>query len=420
MRAWLYGRISNDEDTECNSQLNQQGICRSFAQSHGYKIVGQSFDEHISGMTFPRPGLDALTCAVEKGLVDCVIVKDLSRLGRHRTQTALFIDYLRQQNVRVLSATEGTDSFREEDELMMGVRSLMNDLYARDIGNKIRAGYRQKQKEGLVITPLFGYRKDRNTNEILLHPSAAETVRMIYTMYLQGCGQKEIARRLTALGRKTPAQIRIEQGGNFAVRKSSDGKFQWNYASVKNILTDESYTGLLQNHRTNTRNGKASAVPEAEWLRHEDFYPVIVDRPQWEQVQRLLKQNARPANSTKPRHRYAGLLQCRDCGSVFVPMNRCWNGKRRVEYVCNGYHRGGKAQCSSHRIHEEVLDSAVETFIADHLESLRQQSDRLAQMQKIWALRKPSLDAHILMLQKQVGVLEEEIDGIVMAKVKNT
>ena len=98
--------------------------------------------------------------------MDSVLVKDLSRLGRHRTQTALFIDYLRERGVRVLSVTEGLDTFQEEDDLIIGVRGLMNDYYARDIGKKIRAGYRQKQKEGIVITPPFGYWKDRNTGEI--------------------------------------------------------------------------------------------------------------------------------------------------------------------------------------------------------------------------------------------------------------
>ena len=147
-----------------------------------------------------------LTAAVQAKQVDAVLVKDLSRLGRHRTQTALFIDFLRQQQVRVISVTEGVDTFCEEDDLMIGVRGLMNDYYAKDIGKKIRAGYRQKQKEGLVITPPFGYWKDRNTNQVLVQAEAAETVQLIYALYLQGCGQKEIARRLNSFGRKTPAQ----------------------------------------------------------------------------------------------------------------------------------------------------------------------------------------------------------------------
>ena len=213
MRVWIYARLSNDDDREMNSLLNQQEICQAFAEQHGHSIVGRSFDDNVSGMKFSRRGLDELTAVADAGEIDAVIAKDLSRLGRHRTQTALFIDYLWEHQVRVLSATESIDTFRDEDDLIIGVRGLMNDYYARDIGKKIRAGYRQKQKEGLVITPPFGYWKDRNTNQIKVNTEAAITVQIIYSLYLQGCGQKEIARRLNALGRKTPAQLRAEKCG---------------------------------------------------------------------------------------------------------------------------------------------------------------------------------------------------------------
>lgn len=126
MRGWLYARLSNDDDPAQNSLQNQQEICRAFAEKSGWTIVGSSADNNISGMNFSRRGLDMLTAAVQAKQVDAVLVKDLSRLGRHRTQTALFIDFLRQQQVRVISATEGVDTFCEEDDLMIGVRGLMN------------------------------------------------------------------------------------------------------------------------------------------------------------------------------------------------------------------------------------------------------------------------------------------------------
>ena len=104
MRVWLYARLSNDDDREMNSLLNQREVCQAFAEQHGYIIMGQSFDDNISGMSFDRRGLDELTAAAAADMIDAVIVKDLSRLGRHRTQTALFIDYLREHQVRVISA----------------------------------------------------------------------------------------------------------------------------------------------------------------------------------------------------------------------------------------------------------------------------------------------------------------------------
>ena len=420
MRVWLYARLSNDDDQEMNSLLNQQEICQAFAKQHGYIIVGQSFDDNISGMSFDRRGLDELMVAVDADKIDAVIVKDLSRLGRHRTQTALFIDYLREHQVRVISATEGVDTFRDEDDLIIGVRGLMNDYYAKDIGKKIRAGYRQKQKDGIVITPPFGYWKDKNTGQIKIDAEAAVTVQLIYSLYLQGCGQKEIARRLNAAGRKTPAQLRAERCGREVrhTHKTRDGQFLWTYASVKNVLAEEAYTGVLVNHRREYLGGKARAVCEADWLRHENFYPVIIEKAIWQQVQTRLKQQARPAVNNRTKHRYAGLLTCQECGNVFSPMIRYWNGSRRVEYVCRGYQRNGKGYCSSHRIHEEVLDKAV----WDHAKKLREQYaaelKKVTQLQKQWALRKPVLDAHCLTLQKEILRLEQEVDELVMEKIQ--
>lgn len=348
--------------------------------------------------------------------------EDLSRLGRHRTQTALFMDYLREHQVRVISATEGIDTFCDEDDLIIGIRGLMNDYYARDISKKIRAGYRQKQREGIVITPPFGYWKDRNTNTIELHSEASETVQIIYSLYLQGLGQKEIARRLNALGRKTAAQLRAEQCGRevCAASKTKDGRYVWTYASVKNILVEEAYTGVLINHRSETNSGKAKRLEQAEWYRHENFFPAIIQRDIWEKVQQKLKAQARPANGNKAKHRYAGLILCKECGSPFVPMTRYWNGKRRVEYVCKGYHRNGKSYCSSHRIHEEVLDAAVQEFAQIMRIKMGEEQKKLKQKQKMWALRKPILDAHIFALQEKIQKVEQEVDLLTMSKIEAT
>ena len=362
---------------------------------------------------------DKLTAAVDADMIDAVIVKDLSRLGRHKTQTALFIDYLRERQVRVISATEGVDTFRDEDDLIIGVRGLMNDYYAKDIGKKIRAGYRQKQKDGIVITPPFGYWKDKNTGQIKVDTEAAVTVQLIYSLYLQGCGQKEISRRLNVMERKTPAQLRAERCGREVrqTHKTRDGQFLWTYASVKNILVEEAYTGVLNNHRREYNNGKAKHIDKTDWYRHEDFFPVIIGKQEWVQVQALLKRQARPANGNQAKHRYAGLLTCWECGNTFIPMIRCWNGKSRVEYVCRGYHRNGKSYCSSHRIHEETLDEQVWALVSAMHDSRAEELKKLAQMQKMWALRKPILDAHILSLQEKVLELEQEIDEIVIERI---
>ena len=418
MNAWLYARLSNDDDPEMDSLANQMEICKEFALGQRYSIAGSSFDDNVSGMKFNRKGLDMLTDAVEAGQVDAIIIKDLSRLGRHKIQTALFIDYLRQKNVAVISATENLNTLEEEDDLIVGIRGLMNDFYARDIGNKIRHGYREKQKAGLVITPPFGYRKDRNTNCICIHPEAAETVRLIYALYLQGCGQKEIARRLNRLGRKTPAQLQAERYGKdyYAVRKSAEGKYIWDYASVKNILTDESYAGVLTNHKREIHSGKSKPVDSENQFRHENFFPAVISQEDWNTVQILLKANARSAPGNKPSHRYAGLLQCGGCGSVFVPMIRYWNGNRRVEYVCRSYHRGGKAICSSHRIHEEVIDQQVTEQLAEQKRSWEHEQLVLSCLRRELDKKMPGIQRQVAQLRQEIAENDEKIDELLLMK----
>ena len=204
MRAWLYSRLSRDEDRELNSLTNQQKILTEYADSNGYKIVGSSSDDNISGMHFNREGIEKIYSAVEDKIIDAVIVKDLSRLGRHRTQTAMFIDYLRQNDVRVLSVTENIDTSNEDDDLMVGFKGIFNDMYARDISKKIRAGFNQKQKDGIIMIPPLGYFKDKNTRQVVIVEEHAEIVRKIFNLYVSGYGLKAIAKILNEEGIKSP------------------------------------------------------------------------------------------------------------------------------------------------------------------------------------------------------------------------
>ncbi len=191
MRVWLYARLSRDEDDELNSLTNQQNIIREYVEKNNYTVVGESFDDNVSGMHFNRDGINKIYEAVENKLIDAVIVKDMSRLGRHKTQTALFIDYLRENDVKVLSVTENLDTSNENDDLIIGFKGLFNDMYARDISRKVRAGFLQKQKEGLVMIPPMGYFKDKNTQEIIIMEEPANIVRRIFQMYLNGYGLKK-------------------------------------------------------------------------------------------------------------------------------------------------------------------------------------------------------------------------------------
>lgn len=416
MRVWIYSRLSNDDDPEQNSLLNQERICREHAKQNGCTVVGSSSDDNISGMTFPRPGLRKLSEAAESGSIEAMLVKDLSRLGRHKTQTALFIEYLRERNIAVISVTEGLNTLAENDDLIVGIRVLMNDFYAKDIGTKIRAGFRQKQKGGLVIIPPFGYWKNKNTGTVEIIEEAADTVRHIYSMYFSGIGLIQIARQLTAERRRTPAQLQLEL---YKRHFGNTKPYMWSFTSVKNILQDESYVGTLTNHRREITSGKTSYVPEAEYYRHENFYPPIVSKEAWLAAQDLLsKAPSKAASSPPSRHRYAGLLECADCHSPLVAINRRWNGRTRVEYICKTYMRHGKAVCLSHRIHEDVIDSALYEKLSELRSDAQNTLLTIQAYQKLLSLKVPALNAKRISILKRVSELEAEIDEIVMEKLK--
>ena len=426
MRVWLYYRLSRDEDKQFNSLKNQYSIIESYALNNGHTIVGSSFDDNVSGMHFNRAGIDELTDAVENGMIDAVIVKDLSRLGRHKTQTALYIDYLRQNNVRVLSATESIDTFNEADDLIIGFKGLMNDYYARDGSRRVTAGLRQKQRAGLVITPPFGYFKDKNTKQVVIVPEAAETIHQIFSSYLDGKGVKAIAAMLNENGNKTPALMqkhltgkRLPENQELIIKK-----YLWDATMVSRILQDESYTGTLICHKSerNKINKTNRATSPDEQFRHETFLPSIIPRDLWEQVQELMAMRKREsvrAGEGRPILRYSGLIACGDCGRAFTGRRVKQKNGERVEYICSTYLRYGKEHCGAHPIREEYLDDIVR----QELQNTKQQYQSLwTQLEKAiegWLPKTTNTQQQLKKQRERIELLEEEVETILMERIRD-
>ena len=426
MRVWLYYRLSRDEDDELNSLTNQRKIIYDYAVSQGHEIVGESFDDNVSGMHFNREGIDKIYDVVEQGRIDAIIVEDLSRLGRHRTQTALFIDYLREHDVRVLSATENIDTFNENDDLIIGFKGLVNDFYARDGSRRVRTGYRQKQKEGIVITPPFGYFKDKNTKQVVVVKEAAETVRYIFSLYLSGHGMKAIARQLNDEKRKTPAQIQLEllRKRQPHTRDHIRKKNIWDSTMVSRILQDEIYTGTLICHKSerNKINKTFRFTEPEEQFRHEDFLPAIVTKEMWQEVQNLIAQRKAVrvrAGTGHPVLRYSGLLRCSDCGRTFVGKRVKLKSGERVEYICDTYLRYGKEHCSSHVIREELLDQLITEELRSAKRLYQQNWDRLQAVIDRWIPQQPSVEKKRKSLLSQIDTLEEEMEVILMERIRD-
>ena len=426
MKVWLYYRLSRDEDEELNSLNNQRKIIYNFAVSNGHEVVGESFDDNVSGMHFNREGIDKIYEVVEAGKIEAIIVKDLSRLGRHRTQTALFIDYLREHDVRVLSATENIDTFNENDDLIIGFKGLVNDFYARDGSRRVRTGYRQKQKEGIVTIPPFGYFKDKNTKKVVVVEEAAETVRLIFSAYVGGSGMKAIARTLNEQRRKTPALMQMELL-NKRLPNTQDGilkKYLWDATMVARILRDESYIGTLICHKSerNKINKTFRFTDTEEQFRHENYLPMIVTREIWEQAQALLaerkEKNVR-AGTNRGILRYGGLLRCKDCGRTFIGKRIKLKSGERVAYVCDTYHRYGKEHCSSHMVDEETLDRLIGAEILRTKKMYEENWSRMEWLIERWTPKASTASAKISKLQEHILLLEEEVEVILMERIRD-
>ena len=427
MKVWLYYRLSRDEDEELNSLSNQRSILVEYAEKNGHEIVGESFDDNVSGMHFNREGINKIYEQVENNAIEAIIVKDMSRLGRHKTQTALFIDYLREHEVRVLSVTENLDTSNEDDDLIIGFKGLFNDMYARDISKKVRAGMVQKQKQGFVMIPPLGYFKDKNTGEVKVVEKHAEIVRRIFNMYLEGYGFSVIARILNEEGIKSPAYYQKKLlGKNLGYNKPKIGfKYLWDNTGVKRILVNDFYIGTLTCHKT--YNNKITHVrkdlPKEEQIVHENFVKPIISKEKFEQVQKLIEQKREGkvrASSGKPCHRYSGLLKCGDCGSTFVAIRRRWRNKpERIEYSCNGYHRYGKGNCTPHRINESELDELVYSEILRISEQAKDNYDKVDEEVSKWRKQKNSVTSKIKSLKGELAQRKTDQKEILLERIRD-
>lgn len=276
------------------------------------------------------------------------------------------------------------------------------------------------------MIPPFGYFKDKNTKEVVIVEEAAEIVRLIYNLYVDGHGLKSVSRILNERGCPTPAYFQDKLLNKRTPHTWPDiaKRGIWINTTVKRILKDEIYTGTLINHKTesNNINKTIKFIPPEEQYRHENFLPAIITKELWEQAQFLLAD--RPARNVRSAagqriHRYTSLIVCKSCGRCFVAKRRTWNGEERVEYVCNSYHRYGKEYCSPHRVHEEDLDK----LIFSELQSIKWMAEEnwksIDKQVKDWAAQKSNVEQQITRLNEKIFSLESEIEVILMERIRD-
>ena len=372
----LYERLSRDDELqgESNSISNQKQMLEDFARRNGLPNPTHFTDDGISGTRFDRPGFLAMMEEVEAGRVEAIVIKDMSRLGRDYLKVGQVMEVLRQRGVRLIAINDGVDSLKGDDDFTP-FRNIMNEFYARDTSRKIRSVFKSKGMSGkhLTGTVIYGYLWDEKREHWLLDEEAAEVVRRIFSLTLEGYGPYQIACKLSADRIEIPVVhlARFNEGVNRS--KPVKDPYGWGSSTIVNILKKREYLGHTINFKTRKhfKDKKSHYVSEDEWTIFENTHEAIIDQQTFDLVQKIRSNVRRYPNGWGEAAPLTGLLYCADCGGKMY-VHRTNNGKRISQYTCSNY---TKVPCGTlcptqHRINE----SAVLTLVSDTLRAIAEYS----------------------------------------------
>jgi len=362
----LYCRLSRDDELEgdSNSIKNQKAILSKYANEHGFTNICFYVDDGYSGTNFNRPDFQRLLADVNAGLIGTIIVKDMSRLGRDYLKVGMYTEItFPEANVRFIAINDGVDSESNIDNDFTPFRNIINEWYAKDTSKKIRAVFRTKGMSGkpLSAKPPYGYIKDPlDKDHWIVDDEAAEVVRLIYRLCMQGYGPMKIANILTERGIETPYLYFHRKGLPVTSKKVEYPEIWYNQTVVK-ILENQNYIGNTVNFKTYRKSYKQKKMvrnPKEEWVVFESTHEAIIDRDTFDTVQRIRAGKQRREKRTGEVNKYAGLLFCADCGAKLFIIRRD-PAKRGNAFNCSTYRKKKKGLCTAHSIEENVLDKIV-------------------------------------------------------------
>lgn len=366
----LYCRLSVDDgqEGESNSISNQKAILRDYAERNGMFDYRFFVDDGVSGTTFEREGFLEMESLIERGKVDTVIVKALSRFGRNYIDAGMYIELLYPRlGVRFIALQENVDTGRGTGIEMMPISNVFNEWYAAQTSKKVRAVWKMKSRGGghVCAKPPYGYVRGEEGRDVWrIDEEAAATVREIYAACLAGRGVTEIARMLTDRGVLNPTAYRVSQG-RAAGRRSSLGPTTWTAGTVWDILRNRVYCGCAVNFKSTTVSYKVHkrvALPEDQWEIIPDAHPAIVTEAQWQRVQALHSRRVRPEGAAA-RCPLNGLVYCADCGApLYLSVNQ--SDPRRDFFKCGNYSASSQGTCSIHYVRRTRLMELVLAEVA--------------------------------------------------------
>ena len=370
----LYERLSrddfgkdDDQQRESNSISNQKAMLEEFAARQGFTNIVHFTDDGISGTCFDRPGFLAMMKEVEAGNVEYLCIKDMSRMGRDYLKVGQIMEILRQRGVRLIAINDGVDSARGDDDFTP-FRNIMNEYYARDTSRKIRSTFQSKGKSGkhLTGTVIYGYLWNEARDQWLVDPEAADVVKRIFAMTIEGYGPYQIASKLKEEKVLIPSAYLAQHSEGVNKNKTFKDVYGWGSSTICNILEKREYLGHTINFKTRKhfKDKKSHYVPEDEWTIFENTHEPIIDQQTFDLVQKIRGNVRRYPDGWGEAAPLTGLLYCADCGGKMY-VHRTNNGKRISQYTCSQYSKVpvGKLCTTQHRINEDVVLSLVSEML---------------------------------------------------------
>ena len=387
----LYIRLSREDGDreESNSIASQRELLTEFANTQTDMAAPRLYvDDGYTGTDFDRPDFRRMMHDLRAGIVNCVIVKDLSRLGRNYVKVGEYLEHtFPLLNVRFIALSERIDSVadpRSADSLIVPFRNILNDEYAHDISNKVRASLDLKRRQGKFIGSFasYGYRKDPNDHSrLLIDETAAAIVRDIFDWFLAGTSVLGIAKRLNEQRIPNPSAYKRQQGMNYQHPASDNLDGLWPDSSVRRILRNPLYTGTMVQGKNRMKSYKlhiSEAVPKEEWITVEQTHEAIIPQELFDQAQSLFERDTRTAPTHKQVYLFSGFLRCADCGKA---MNRKQISQPYGSYhyyICSTFKKQHKGACTKHTIRSDRLEQTV-------LETLRCQIALAVEMDELIA-----------------------------------
>lgn len=364
----VYIRLSREDGDkeESDSVGNQRKLLTDYVAKREELLIYDVYvDDGYTGTNFNRPDFQRMIGDIESGKVNCVVVKDLSRFGRDYIDTGRFLERVFPDlGVRFISVTDGIDSLKQAYDMLLPIKNIFNEQYARDISKKVQTAVKTKQKAGEFIGAFasYGYKKSpSDKNKLIIDEYAADVVRRIFSLYIQGYGKQRIAKVLNAEGILCPAEYKRAMGLNYHNPNRLESTTYWSYSTVNSILHREMYVGnMVQGTKHQRMRSKQKKQDKDQWIIVENTHEPIIAKETWKKAQSLLSKRTRELDLETNKNIFAGFVKCGDCGRAMAKnMWRRADGSKTYSLYCGTYKRNGKDLCTPHTLPLKDLEEIV-------------------------------------------------------------